>query len=145
MKIYFSGSISGGRELLAVYQTIVSELKKYGTVLTEHIADSSLTIGGEKNGSNQTIFNRDLKWLKQSDLIIADVTTPSLGVGYEIAMGIERKIPVHALFYKKDNRRLSAMISGNPGVILHEYDNPDHVPDLIQQIMSGGNLDRYNP
>ena len=145
MNIYFSGSISGGRNMLSVYQTIVSELKKYGKVLTEHVADSGLTIGGEKNESNQTIFNRDIKWLLQADLIIADVTTPSLGVGYEIAVAVERKIPVHALFYKKDNRRLSAMISGNPGIKLHEYSEPEQVTELIRQIISERNLDRHNP
>ncbi len=139
MNIYFSASISGGRDLLPVYRTIVSELKKYGTVLTEHIADSNLTVGGEKNESNRAIFNRDLKWLEQADLIIADVTTPSLGVGYEIAAGIERKIPVHALFFRKDNRRLSAMISGNPDVFLYEYSDPEHVPHIIRNIMSGRN------
>lgn len=145
MNIYFSGSISGGRDLLPVYKIIVTELKKYGTVLTEHIADSGLTIGGEKNESDHVIFNRDIKWLKQADLIIAEVTTPSLGVGYEIALGIEKNIPVHALFCTKNNRRLSAMISGNPGVILHEYNDPDHMSEFIRVIMSVWNLDRHNP
>lgn len=41
MKIYFCGSISGGRQNSDVYYDIVKHLKTYGQVLTEHVANSS--------------------------------------------------------------------------------------------------------
>jgi 2'-deoxynucleoside 5'-phosphate N-hydrolase len=140
MNIYFCGSISGGRKLLPAYRLIVNSLKQYGTVLTHHVADPDLTAGGEKNQSNQTIFKRDLEWLYQADCLIAEVTTPSLGVGYEIAVGVVRKIPVHVLFYRNDNRRLSALVSGNPDIMLHEYHHFDELPALIKSVMETRNF-----
>ena len=35
MKIYFSGSIYGGRQKLDTYKKLVSELSKYGEILNE--------------------------------------------------------------------------------------------------------------
>lgn len=45
--IYFAGSIRAGRKDAALYARIVAVLKKYGTVLTEHVGDPNLTERGE--------------------------------------------------------------------------------------------------
>ena len=89
MKIYFAGSIRGGREDAALYQEIIQYLGNFGTVLTEHIGDESLTAGGEHALSDQEIFRRDMDWLISADLIVAEVTSPSLGVGFEIASAVD--------------------------------------------------------
>ena len=47
MKIYFSGSVSGGREDVALYLQIILQLKEHGLVLTEHIGDARLDARGE--------------------------------------------------------------------------------------------------
>ncbi len=145
MNIYFCGSISGGRELLPAYRLIVDNLQHYGRVLTEHVADQSLTAGGEIKESNQAIFKRDLTWLYQADCMVAEVTTPSLGVGYEIAVGVSRNIPVFALFHKKDSRRLSALISGNPGLQLYEYRHIHELASLVKHIMETRNITSETP
>lgn len=46
MKIYFCGSIRGGRDDVHLYQKIVRKLQSYGTVLTEHVANSDLNDAG---------------------------------------------------------------------------------------------------
>ncbi|KAF3841603.1 hypothetical protein F7725_023554 [Dissostichus mawsoni] len=46
MKVYFCGSIRGGRDDAAVYRRIVEKLKGYGTVLTEHVTCAELTCTG---------------------------------------------------------------------------------------------------
>ena len=42
MKIYFCGSIRGGRENAALYHRMIEFLKGYGPVLTEHVGDPNL-------------------------------------------------------------------------------------------------------
>ena len=42
MRIYFAGSIRGGRDDVQLYLKIVKLLQRYGTVLTEHVADPQL-------------------------------------------------------------------------------------------------------
>jgi nucleoside 2-deoxyribosyltransferase len=85
MKIYFAGSISGGRDDQEIYLEIIEFLKGKGhKVLTEHIANSNLSSYGETNLTREDIFLRDVEWIRESDIFIAEVTQVSLGVGYEI-------------------------------------------------------------
>ena len=109
MKIYFAGSIRGGREDKNLYSQIIKNLQKYGTVLTEHIGDQNLTDSGE-DLSDKFIYERDLYWIKESDIVVAEVTQPSLGVGYEIGKAEEHGKKILCL-YRENNKRISAMIS----------------------------------
>jgi nucleoside 2-deoxyribosyltransferase len=118
--IYFAGSIRGGREDQQLYLEIVDRLKRYGTVLTEHVGDHALTGDGEKLNSRE-IHDRDLAWLSKAECVVAEVTMPSLGVGYEIGRALEWKKPVLCLFRPVEGRLLSAMIAGNTEVTLREY------------------------
>ena len=43
--------------------------------------------------------------------MIAEVSTPSLGVGYEIACGVQRGIPVLCLY--REGLCISKMVAGN--------------------------------
>lgn len=84
MEIYFAGSIRGGREDVDLYLGIIKHLQNYGHVLTEHIGNKSISIMGEDGISDTQIHNRDMKWLSKSQVVVAEVTKASLGVGYEI-------------------------------------------------------------
>src|ERR1043165_3643736 len=88
MTIYFAGSISGGRGDQAIYEQIITLLKDHGTVLTEHFGNPNLTSSGEDLG-DRVIHDRDIDWLRQADVLGAEVTPPSLGVGYEIGRAVE--------------------------------------------------------
>lgn len=128
MKIYFAGAIRGGRDDKALYLDITRQLSRYGLVLTEHIGDLELSPLGE-DGCDREIHDRDLSWLKEADYLVAEVTTPSLGVGYEIGRAIEWRKPILCLFRRNSGRTLSAMIAGSDGVKLREY---ERLADLSQ-------------
>lgn len=131
MKIYFAGSIRGGRDDRGLYLSIIEHLKKYGEVLTEHIGDSELKSTGEDNITDVKIHNRDMKWVLDSDILIAEVTKPSLGVGYEIGRGIENNKNVICLYRQEDEKTLSAMIAGSPDIITKKYSNIQEVKKII--------------
>ena len=137
MKIYFSGSISGGREYLPVYIEIGKILKNLNhTILTEHILDPSLKSTGEERNPKE-VFSRDIEMLRESEVIIAEISTPSHGVGYEIALGIEWGKPILCLVDKeRKNKKISAMIEGNvpEKVILKEY-TKDHLKEIITDFL----------
>lgn len=130
MKIYFAGSIRGGREDTSLYLQIIRQLDAYGHVLTEHIGDSELSTLGE-GGSDREIHDRDLAWLKEADYLVAEVTTPSLGVGYEIGRALEWGKPILCLFRKSSGRALSAMIAGSVGVTLREYESATEMGEIF--------------
>ena len=131
MKIYFAGSISSGRQDVGVYQKIIGILKQHGQVLTEFIGDSNLSALGEGNITDKEIHDRDMEWLLSADMIVAEVTNPSLGVGYEIGRALEHGIKVICLYRPSEGKRLSAMIKGAPGVKVLIYENVDELNDLI--------------
>ncbi|HAZ28893.1 MAG TPA: nucleoside 2-deoxyribosyltransferase, partial [Candidatus Magasanikbacteria bacterium] len=81
MNIFFTAAIRGGREHQRNYQTIVSLLKTHGTVFSDHVAND-MPRHGETAISVEEVHARELERMEKSDVIVADVTTPSLGVGY---------------------------------------------------------------
>ena len=123
MKIYFAGSIRGGRDDVGLYKKIIQFLRLYGDVLTEHIGDDNLNNEGEKNKNDVFIHDRDMKWMLDSDIIVAEVTNPSLGVGYEIGRAIEHNKKIICLYRKNEKNRLSAMIAGAGKIILIKYED----------------------
>jgi len=123
MKIYFAGSIRGGRQDAALYQQIIEYLKTFGEVLTEHIGDPKLTDLGDDGPTDRFIHDRDLDWLQSADVVVAEVTTVSMGVGYEIGRAVESGKKVFCLFRQDSGKNLSAMIAGCKDIILLNYRN----------------------
>lgn len=131
MKIYFAGSIRGGREDVKIYKELINHLGNFGTVLTEHIADKNLEETGEKEMSDREIHDRDLDWLKQSDVLVAETTVPSLGVGYEIKTAITWQKKVLCLYRSQEGKRLSAMIAGSPDIVVNSYESLHEAKKII--------------
>jgi hypothetical protein len=133
--IYFAGSIRGGRDDAAIYAQMIERLKKFGRVLTEHIGSPNLTDGGEE-AVPRAIHDRDLEWVSASEVVVAEVTTPSLGVGYEIGRATEWGKQVLCLFRTGTPRSLSAMISGCPDVTVREYAKVDDVDQIFAEFFA---------
>ena len=131
MKIYFAGSIRGGRQDAELYLEIIEYLKKYGEVLTEHVGDQKLTSQGEGAPSDVYVHDRDIAWLLSADAIIAEVTTASLGVGYEIGRAMENGKKVLCLFRPQSGRKLSAMIGGAKLITNREYSSLKEAQQVI--------------
>lgn len=136
MKIYFAGSISGGRSDKELYLLLIQHLTKHGRVLTEHIGDPNLGNSGEDGQTDDWIYQRDLEWLEESDVIVAEVSIPSLGVGYEIGKAESIKKPILCLFRNREGQRLSAMIAGNPNFCTERYQTLEEAKTLIDQFFS---------
>ena len=129
-KIYFAGSIRGGRDKAEDYKKIVDILKKYAIILDEHVANPKLDSTGEKI-SNEDIYKRDVNWLNECDLLIAEVTNPSLGVGYEI--GYAERINKKIICLHEEKVNLSGMISGNPNLVLISYNKVEDLESKLKE------------
>jgi hypothetical protein len=133
MKIYFAGSIRGGRNDQELYSEIIDILKKYGKVLTEHIGDPALTAMGTKNITKKQIYDRMMDWIKESDAIVAEVSTPSIGVGYEIALSESMNKKIICLYREGSEKRISAMVSGNKNLIVINYKVVEDLPGIFDE------------
>jgi len=136
MNIYFACSITGGREFESVYQAIVEALVQGGhQVPTAHLAESGIgTV--EAVIDPQEVYTRDVAWIHGSDVLIAEVSVPSHGVGYEIGFALGLGKPVLTLY--QQDRKVSKMISGNPDVLLQvkSYHDPAEAVHMILDFLS---------
>ena len=133
-KIYFSGSIAGGREDVETYKRIIDMIKETDIVLTEHIGNPNYSISNRTKKDDQKIYEQDTKWLEESDLVIAECSHPSLGVGYELAYAEKIGKPVY-IFYRK-GIYLSAMLNGDLYFNCYSYDGEEELYSKIKEIIS---------
>ena len=134
-KIYFAGSIRVGRDDAKLYTELISYIKsKNANVLTEHIGDNNL-LKQEKSLTDKEIYLRDIAWLKECDVVIAECTRPSLGVGYELAFAEKLNKPVNVLYRNKECN-LSAMISGDDYFNIFSYETKEEAFNIIDKILN---------
>ena len=133
-KIYFAASIRSGRDDQEIYSSIIAELKKHGLVLSEHFGSKNLTTDGE-NLTNTFIRNRDKDWVREADVIVAEVTTPSLGVGMELGWAEEWGKKVICLYREQEGRRLSALVDGAPEFKVCRYQSISDVAKILADLL----------
>ena len=136
MKIYFAGSIRGGKGNRALFKEIIQYLKKYGKVIGGEHADKVVLSDLEDGPNDKDIYNRDAQRLNEADVLVAEVTVPSLGVGYEIGVATQQKKKVLTLFKDVKGKKLSAMISGSPNIVNRTYRTLEDVKKIIDDFFS---------
>jgi hypothetical protein len=135
MKIYFYGSISGGRDHAAIYPHMVARLQAQGHhVLSAHVADPD-ALEAEKDLPPREVFERDTHWVEEAEALVAEVSTPSLGVGYEIALAVQLGKPVLCVY--RSGLRISKMITGNaaPRLTVAVYASTAELDDRVDAFL----------
>jgi hypothetical protein len=123
MNVYFACSLTGGRADEGVYAQIVDYLLARGVeVPTAHLARPEV-MALERVVDPHEVYQRDIGWISACDALIAEVSTPSHGVGYEIAYALGLKKPVLACYC--DGATVSKMITGNNQETLQVLVYPD--------------------
>ena len=73
-----------------------------------------------------------------SDIVVAEVSTPSIGVGYEIGRAVAAGIFVIALYKIGPTKPLSAMIAGAPSdcVVVLMYREIEEIRDKLKKVIT---------
>lgn len=135
MDIYFSCSLTGGRQDQPVYAALVTQLQALGhRVLTAHLAEESV-LAADATQSPEAVFDRDTAWLRACDALIAEVSTPSHGVGFEVAYALELGKPVLCL--AREGVRVSKMLTGirRAGYAFGAYGDTGQARDHIEAFL----------
>jgi nucleoside 2-deoxyribosyltransferase len=135
MKIYFSCSLTGGRRDEAAYRLIVDQLQAMGhAVLTAHLAHPQV-MQEERTVDPAEVYRRDVNWIEECQALVAEVSTPSHGVGYEIALALQRGKPVLCLH--RAGVPVSKMITGNDsvGLEVRAYRQEAAIPAMLQDYL----------
>jgi 2'-deoxynucleoside 5'-phosphate N-hydrolase len=140
MNIYFACSITGGRDFEPVYQAIIAALQADGHELpTAHLADSGVK-ALEAIVDPGEIYARDTAWIRACERLVAEVSTPSHGVGYEVAYALSLGKPVLCVFRK--GQAVSKMLTGNPdpNLRVQSYCDADEVVAIIRTYLAQSHI-----
>lgn len=135
MKVYFSCSLTGGRHDQPVYAALVNAMLAQGhQVLTAHLASPEVMLE-EAVIDPETVYRRDIGWVEACDTVVAEVSTPSHGVGYEIAYALDRHKPVFCCY--RAGARVSKMLTGNttPGLSVKAYRDEADAVELTRTFL----------
>ena len=117
MNIYLACTVRGDRGALGLVRAVADAVERMGhRVLTRHLladdADAS-----EARLTERDVFERDLRWLESADVLIAEASGSSYGVGFEVGYVIGRAAEASQrvlLVYDAARRgRVSRLIAGN--------------------------------
>jgi len=140
MKIYFTASTSVNGELSPFYKSIITYIKNHHLTLVsgEQIVNKELLEKDKELGSS-IVFDRQKRRIDEADLIIAETSKPSLGVGGEIVFALTTGKPVLALINTQFEDIISPMLVGNPSdnLFIEHYDADSlrhKVNDFIRHI-----------
>jgi len=131
MIIYCAGPIKGDTTFQKFYLEIIDFIESEGHT---PLAELNEKLTSTSPLTDKQIYKRDIKWIDGSKIMIAEISGPSLGVGFEIAYAIhQKKIPVLALVnYTVKN--VSAMITGSDSNLLTiaKYNNAEDLKEIIR-------------
>lgn len=125
MKIYFTGAISNVTpEMRKNYESIVKTLEKMGhAVISSQNQNKNAEALKSQTGEEALAVQKKLsKWKKQADLMIVEASTPSFGVGQEIAEALadNKQVVVLHLSGKKPHILIN---QGQEALYFAEYTN----------------------
>jgi hypothetical protein len=118
------------------YARIVHELEQYGALISTHTAEEGLTRAGETDVRDTDIWLRERERVTMADIVVADVTQASLGVGYLIAYASSIGKRVIALVHGTNAHNLSAMIAGDRNVEVHTYATETALKNVLEDCFS---------
>jgi hypothetical protein len=90
MRIYLACTVRGDRGGVLAGRAICQRLQSHGhEVLTTHLLADDVD-AAESALSEQEVFRRDLDWLSQCDVLVAEASGSSYGVGFEVGYVLGR-------------------------------------------------------
>jgi nucleoside 2-deoxyribosyltransferase len=117
MTIYLACTVRGDRGGVLAGRAICERLQRHGhDVLTTHLLADNVDSAESQITENQ-VFRRDLEWLSACDVLVAEASGSSYGVGFEVGYVLGRAETTGQrviLLYDTARRdKVSRLITGN--------------------------------
>src|SRR5262249_26207954 len=114
MKVYLACTVRGDRGGVAAGRAICERLQRAGhEVLTTHLLADDVD-AAEARLAERDVYERDLDWLTRCDVLVAEASGSSYGVGFEVGYVLGR-----------------ASASGQRVVLVYDLERRDAISRLI--------------
>lgn len=133
MRVYLAAAMTNAARDLGAIRTVLECLDAGGhEVPSRHVADPR---GRAVEGalSDAEIASRDLAWVAGCDALVAEVSTPSHGVGVEVATALGHGVPV--LLLHRHDTTVSRLLLGLPGVTAVAYGGADEIGPAVLEFL----------
>jgi hypothetical protein len=127
---------------VGVARALAAALVSMGhVVLTGHLLDDDVETA-ESSLSERQVFERDMAWLGEADLLIAEASGSSYGVGFEVGYVLGRSDATDQrvlLLYDADRRAVvSRLIAGNvhPNCTTYPYRDAADLVRFVQAFLA---------
>jgi hypothetical protein len=135
MQIYFGFTVAGDRSAVMVAKATVAILEEmHHEVLTRHLVEDNAW-EADRSITPKEVYLRDMKWLQQCDMFIAEVSGSSFGLGFETGYLLGATSKKVVLFFRRDvESKISLLITGiaHPNCRLVPYSELHEVEDWIR-------------
>lgn len=139
MRIYLACTVRGDRGGVAAGRIICERLQRDGhEVLTSHLLNDDVD-SSESRLTEEAVFRRDLEWLSQCDVLVAEASGSSFGVGFEVGYVLARAADTGqqvVLLYDRTRRHaISRLVAGNvhPACTTFGYGSPDELRAFLDE------------
>jgi len=117
MRIYLACTVRGDRAGVVAGRAIAERLQRHGhEVLTLHLLADNVD-ATESQLTEEEVYRRDIEWLSTCDVLVAEASGSSYGVGFEVGYVLGRARhtgqQIVVLYNKARRRSISRLISGN--------------------------------
>jgi hypothetical protein len=141
MNVYLACTVRGDRGGVQAARAMCRALERRGlTVLTRHLLEDDVDTREAALDESQ-VFTRDLAWLERADLLVAEASGSSFGVGFEVGYVLARAGTTGQrvlLFYDRARRHaLSRLLLGvrHPACTVHEYDDAEEMTTVLERYL----------
>jgi hypothetical protein len=142
VNIYLACTVRGDRGAVAVARALADTLEVLGhTVLTRHLLEDGVDTA-EAMLSERAVFERDMQWLAAADVLVAEASGSSYGVGFEVGFVLGRADVTDQrvlLLYDSARRPIvSRLIAGNvhPNCTTYPYRDVEDVTRFVQTFLA---------
>lgn len=144
MNIYLACTVRGDRGAVAGLRSLVTSLEDAGhTILTKHLLEDNVD-GAESALTERAVYERDIAWLDACDVLIADASGSSFGVGFEVGYVLGRsdrtETRVVLLYCAGRRDQISRLIVGNahPRCETLSYEDGSELSRLVGDALAAG-------
>jgi hypothetical protein len=142
VNIYLACTVRGDRGAVGAARTLANALVSMGhVILTAHLLEDNVETA-ESSLTERQVFERDIRWLDEADLLIAEASGSSYGVGFEVGYVLGRSDVTDQrvlLLYDQARRPfVSRLIAGNvhPNCTTYPYESADDLLRFIHTFLA---------
>jgi hypothetical protein len=141
MNVYLACTVRGDRGGLAVARAVADRLRHHGhTIVTTHLLDDNVDTA-EAKLTERDVYERDIEWLDACELLVAEASGSSYGVGFEVGYVLGRSGEsgqrVLLLYEAARQAQVSRLIAGNAhaNCTLYAYRGIDDLTAFVDRFL----------